>query len=391
MQFLCRLWFWGWDTSNGCACVFVNALYTFLLYNCEMSECALICIISFLPFFPSQFSAPFCPEKLNNFLFWQQSHCLVGVKMSFSALSSCCIPQARLPDRSPSDGTGARSGAAGALLLMAVPGRGRWGQRAPSAAPRQSGPRHTQSACVRRHKAASKEPTKQRSRLPRCQVSCPYALRASSETLQHRLGIQPFHCPATSAGGFLPGAVASYTTPGPDAQPRVRWELALLLCDEQGATWMYSRAVCPSVFRREAAEPQEQHGCQSSPKGCSRQLGGANPSRGSRGAALASTSCPPTLTQTWPSWMSHSPSWGTWVVPHRQTCCHIARSVVAPCLTEQVVLVPSCPKAYGLVSSTKVPGAVPKCPAGLRHGWTWGHFGTGLVSWDCAWGEFNGQ
>ena len=131
-----------------------------------MSGCALICIISFLSFFASQFSAPFCPEKLNNFLFWQESDCLVGVKMSFSAVSSCCLPQARLPDRSPCDGTGARSGAAGALLLMAVPGRGRQGQRAPSAPPRQSGPRHTQSACVRRHKAASKEPTKQRSRLP---------------------------------------------------------------------------------------------------------------------------------------------------------------------------------------------------------------------------------
>lgn len=304
MQFLCHLWFWGWDTSDGCACMFVNALYAFLLYDYEMSECALICIISFLSFFPSQFSAPFCPEKLNNFFFWQQSDCLVRVKMSFLAVSSCCIPQARLPDRSPCDGTGGCLGAAGALLLIAVPGRGRWGQRAPSVSLRQSGPHHTQSACVRRHKAASKEPTKQRSRLPLPNIM---SLCSLSEILQHRQHIQPFHCPATSAGGFLPGLVASYTTPGPNAQPWVRWGLALPVCGKQGATWMYSWAVCPSTFWREVAELQEQHSWQSSQKGCRRQLGRANLSCGSRGAVLASTSCPPTLTQTWPCWMSYSP------------------------------------------------------------------------------------
>lgn len=265
MQFWCHLWFWGWDTSDGCACVLVNALYAFLLYDCEMSEWALICIISFLSFFPSQFSAPFCPEKLNNFLFWQKSDCLVGAKMSFSAASSCCLPQARLPDRSPRDGTGARSGAAGALLWMAVPGRGRRGQRPPSAVwatphaecLRQEAPGSQQRA----HKA---EEQNSMSLCSACLVGNPAArARRSAFPL-------PCHISSRFSAGEPP--VAFRTPPAPSAQPWVRWGLALpplgraRSCLDVPPCWVPLHVL--------------EGGGRAARRGVSRQLGRANPSCG---------------------------------------------------------------------------------------------------------------
>lgn len=262
----------------------------FPIIYCEISECALICIISFLSFFPSQFSAPFCPEKLSNFLFWQTSDCLEGKKISFSVSSSYSIPQTRLPDRSPYDGTGACLRAVGALLLMAVPGRGHWGQQAPSAPLRQSKPCHTQSACVRRHKAASKEPTKQRSRLPLPNImSLCSACLVGNPAAQAKQSACSLPCHISRR--MLPGMAASHTTPGPNTQPQVRWGLTLLSC---AALWPavsyldgHSWALCPSsMFWREVALLQEQYSWQSSQKGCSRQLGKANPSCGSLGGCV---------------------------------------------------------------------------------------------------------
>jgi len=184
----------------------VNAVYACLLYNCEISECALICIISFLSFFPSQFSAPFCPEKLNNFLFWQRSSCLVGVKMSLSAVCSCRIPQARPPDRSPCDGprgSGGRAGTNGGAR------QGVMGLAAPSVPPKRFGPRQQRGT-----RQPAKSP-QSRGAGSRCQVPRPYSPRASSETLQHRLGTQPSRSPVTSAVVLLPGPAASCATPAP--------------------------------------------------------------------------------------------------------------------------------------------------------------------------------
>lgn len=79
--------------SNGCDCFFVNAFYAFLLYDCEMSECALICIISFLSFFPSQFSAPFCPEKLNYFLFGSTVPALLEKRCLFQLCPLAASPR----------------------------------------------------------------------------------------------------------------------------------------------------------------------------------------------------------------------------------------------------------------------------------------------------------
>lgn len=285
------------DMFDGCAWVFESALYAFLLYDCEAPVCALICIISFLSFFPSQFSTPFCPEKLNNFLFWQQSNCLVGVKMSFSAVSSCCIPQARFPDRSPCVGTGAGWGAAGVLLLMAVPGRGCWGPpwlprgglgRATRRVPASGGTRQP-----------AKSPQSRWAGSP-CQIPRPLAQCASSEALQHRLGVQPLHCPATSAGGFLPGQVASYTRTQCPALGEVQARSPPL-------QWagVYSWAVCSSTFWREVAELQEQRSWQ---KGCSR------PVLWLLGGCVGKHKLP-SLTQMWPCWKSYQPHWVTWVIP----------------------------------------------------------------------------
>lgn len=108
-------------------------------------------------------------------------------------MPSCCVPVARLPDRSPNDGTEASWGAAGALLLIAVPGRGCRGPAGPPQRP-QGGLGHAT------RRAPASGDTSQPAKSPqskgagsRCQIPCPYALRASSQTLQHRLGIQPFH------------------------------------------------------------------------------------------------------------------------------------------------------------------------------------------------------
>lgn len=307
----------------------------FLITYCEISECALICIISFLSFFPSQFSAPFCPEKLNNFLFWQTSDCLEGVKISFSVLSSYYIPQARLPDRSPCDGTRACLGAVGAVLLMAVPGRGHWGQRAPPAPSRQSKPCHTRSACVRRHKAARKEPTKQRSSL-----SLPNIMSFCSVCLLGNLAAQAQQSacslPCRTNRRMLPGmAVSQHPSPGEArAYSAALWPAVSYL---GGHSW----ALCPSLmFWREVGELQEQHSWQSSQKGCSRQLGKANPSCGSwgggvgvwgwgvGGGCVGKHRCPHTLAQMWPCWTSHPSFWVMWVIPHLRSCCHGAYFVV---------------------------------------------------------------
>lgn len=141
--------------------------------------------------------------------------------MFFSAVSSCCKPQARLPDRSPCDGTRVLLGAVGALLLTAVPGRGCQGQLAPLVPPRQPGLRHTQSAYVRRHKAASKEPTKQKGRLllPNIMSLCSACL------IRHpaaRVHYSASSLPGRISRRFAARAGGPYTTPGPRAQPQPR-------------------------------------------------------------------------------------------------------------------------------------------------------------------------
>lgn len=107
-------------------------------------------------------------------------------------MPSCCVPEARLPDRSPSDGTEAGWGAAGVLLLIVVPGRGCRGPAGPPQRPRGGLGHATRRAPASGGTSQPAKSPQSKGAGSRCQISCPYALRASSQALQHRLGIQPF-------------------------------------------------------------------------------------------------------------------------------------------------------------------------------------------------------
>lgn len=219
-----------------------------------MSECALICIISFLSFFPSQFSAPFCPEKLSNFLFLAAEQLPCWSKTSFFSCAFLLRPRGQTPWQVTQRWHRGWLGSSRSAVINCSAREGMPGpSRPPSAPSRRSGPRHTQSACVRRHKPASKEPTKQRSRLPLPNImSLCSACLFASPAAQARHSAFSFKA-ATSAGGFLPGKVAFCATVGCDAQPQMGWGLALPLCSEQGATWLYHQAACPCMFWGEVA------------------------------------------------------------------------------------------------------------------------------------------
>lgn len=136
-------------------------------------------------------------------------------------MSPCCKPQARLPDRSPCDGTRALLGAVGVLLLTAVPGRGCQGLLAPLVPLGQPGLCHTQSAYVRIHKTASKEPTKQKGRLPLPNI----VSLCSACLIRHpaaRVHYSASSLPCHISRRFAARAGGPYSTPGPRAQPRVR-------------------------------------------------------------------------------------------------------------------------------------------------------------------------
>lgn len=75
-----------------------------------------------------------------------------------------------------------------------------------------------------------------------CQISCPYALHASSDALQQGF-ISPSSLPCHISRRFAARASEPYTTPGPRDQPWVRCGLALPLCSGQGGTWMYRQAL----------------------------------------------------------------------------------------------------------------------------------------------------
>lgn len=166
--------------------------------------------------------------------------------MFFPAVSPCCKPQARLPDRSPSYGSRALSGAVGVLLFMAVPGRGCQARLAPLVPPRQPGLCHTQSAYVRRCKAASKEPTKQKGRLllPNIVSLCSVCLVGHpAARVQYSAPSLPCHISRRFAA--RPGGPC--TAPGPRAQPG-GGEGSLSPCGGQGGTWAYRQALRPSMF-----------------------------------------------------------------------------------------------------------------------------------------------
>jgi len=98
--------------------------------------------------------------------------------MSFSAVPSCYVPEASLPDRSSCDGTEAGWGAAGVLLLIAGTGRGCQGPAGPPQCP-QGG-----LGCTTRRAPASggtSQPAK-RSRLllPNIMYLCSMCLVGSS-------------------------------------------------------------------------------------------------------------------------------------------------------------------------------------------------------------------
>lgn len=147
----------------------------------------------FISVFPSQFSAPFCPEKLNNFLFLAVKQLPCWRKMPFSAVPSCCIPEASFPDRSSCNGTEAGWGAAGVLLLIAGTGRGCQGPAGPPQCPQGGLGRTTRRAPASGGTSQPAKSPQSRGADCCCQISCPYALRGWLEALQHRLSIQPLH------------------------------------------------------------------------------------------------------------------------------------------------------------------------------------------------------
>lgn len=130
-----------------------------------MSECALICIISFLSFFSSQFSARFCPEKLNHFLFLAAERLPCWSKDVFFQL--CPLAASPRPDSLTGHPVMAPepSWEQWECCYSGSAGEGMPAQPAPLVPPRQPGLCHTQSAYVGRHRAASREPTKQKGSL----------------------------------------------------------------------------------------------------------------------------------------------------------------------------------------------------------------------------------
>lgn len=130
-------------------------------------------------------------------------------------MSSCCKPQARLPDRSPRDGTRALLGAVGMLLLRQC-----WGGDASPAGP----PGAPQAAwavphaeCLRREAQSSQQRAHKAERQPPAAKYHVLMLCMPHQTPCSKGSLFPLPCPATPAGRLLPGPVGP--TPHQDPEP----------------------------------------------------------------------------------------------------------------------------------------------------------------------------
>lgn len=138
-----------------------------------MSECASICTISFLSSHPN-FQLPFVPRNEIIFLFWQQSDCLVGVKMFFFSCVLLLQAAGQGPWQVPLWWHQSPAGSSGNAVIPGSAGEGIQA-RLPLGAPRQPGPRHTRSAASggtrqpeRAHEAERRAPAAKRRVLVLC-------------------------------------------------------------------------------------------------------------------------------------------------------------------------------------------------------------------------------
>lgn len=112
----------------------------------------------FISVFPSQFSALFCPEKLNYFLFFGSKATALLEKDVFFCCAFLLRPRGQPPWQVILWWHWSRLGSSRGAVINCRDREGMPGpSRPPSVPPRRSGLHHTQSACVRRHKPASKE------------------------------------------------------------------------------------------------------------------------------------------------------------------------------------------------------------------------------------------